>query len=253
MRSQPNKATLLTEGSEMNRLTQFFDYTLLKASYFFNDYCHEFLLILLILLFLVNSIVLADSHLVYLLNSLILILVALNILFGYSRSSTWTRNCLLPFCIAYIGIIIGQIMGIWGTLHLVKVLILIPILIVIIFEIMKNIVTTPRFTFSNIVDAVVGYILLVLLWALSYFALEAFIPNSFIKTATSTETSVFMDYIYYSFNAFGNNVTVYLEPASNLAKTLSMFEALMSFFYSTIMVSIYVSLYISHQQEEKQA
>ena len=117
---------------------------------------------------------------------------------------------------------------------------------------MKQIATGDNITANRIVGAICVYLMLGVIWALSYGLMEALIPGSFGGLTESAEsTSWSPDWVYFSFVTLTTLGYGDVLPLTYFARTLAYFEAIVGQFYLAVLVAGLVGAYLSERQGQE--
>ena len=115
----------------------------------------------------------------------------------------------------------------------------------VVVELLRFIVSAPRVNAEILCAAVAGFLLSGFAWSLAYNLLDRLDPNSFVFTLSSKSgfrmngfTGVYFSFITLSTVGYGDIV-----PASEVARMLSMVEAMFGMFYMAMLIARLVSLY----------
>ncbi len=116
---------------------------------------------------------------------------------------------------------------------------------------MKQIAAGNNISSNRIVGAICVYLMLGVIWALSYGLLEAAIPGSFGGLAEDAASwSWNPDWVYFSFVTLTTLGYGDILPLTIFARTLAFFEAIVGQFYLAVLVAGLVGAYLAEKQEQ---
>jgi hypothetical protein len=125
--------------------------------------------------------------------------------------------------------------------------------IVITIGLIMIIARTNRVTGRIIVDAISGYLLLGLVFALVFMALSLFDPASYsinaVVEAGGQELRNTSDYIYYAFVTYSTLGYGDMLPLTPAAKTLATLAAVAGQIYLTVIIAMLVGKFLGQAQE----
>ena len=114
---------------------------------------------------------------------------------------------------------------------------------------MKQIATENNISTNRIVGAICVYLMLGVIWALSYGLLELMIPGSFGGLAEGAVTlSWSPDWLYFSFVTLATLGYGDVLPLTFFSRTLAYFEAIVGQFYLAVLVAALVGAYLTEKQ-----
>ena len=114
---------------------------------------------------------------------------------------------------------------------------------------MKQIAVENNISANRIVGAICVYLMLGVIWALSYGLLEVIIPGSFGGLTEETATlSWSPDWIYFSFVTLTTLGYGDVLPLTFFSRTLAYFEAIVGQFYLAVLVAGLVGAYLTENQ-----
>ena len=114
---------------------------------------------------------------------------------------------------------------------------------------MKQIVAGDNISTNRILGAICVYLMLGVIWALSYGLMEAMIPGSFGGLTESAESSSWSPHwVYFSFVTLTTLGYGDVLPLTYFARTLAYFEAIVGQFYLAVLVAGLVGAYLSEKQ-----
>jgi hypothetical protein len=116
-------------------------------------------------------------------------------------------------------------------------------------EAMQQIAKGNNISANRIVGAICVYLMIGVIWALSYALLEAVVPGSFKGlTEHVASTSWNPDWVYFSFVTLSTLGYGDITPMTYSARALSYFEAIVGQFYLAVLVAGLVGAYLSEKQ-----
>ncbi|HEY5310243.1 MAG TPA: potassium channel family protein [Casimicrobiaceae bacterium] len=98
---------------------------------------------------------------------------------------------------------------------------------------------------DRVFGAIVLYLLLGLIWAVAYNAIETHVPGSF--TGRAAEASSLADWAYFSFVTLTTVGYGDIAPVSQGARSMAILEALVGQLYPAVIIARLVSLQVSSQ------
>ncbi len=110
---------------------------------------------------------------------------------------------------------------------------------------LKQVVFSDEVSTNRLVGAISLYLMLGVLWAVSYAAVEMMNPGSFDGVATIGPLGWSSDWLYFSFVTMTTLGYGDIGPISAVARALAYMQALFGQFYIAILVAGLVSTYIS--------
>ena len=114
---------------------------------------------------------------------------------------------------------------------------------------MKQIATANNISANRIVGAICVYLMLGVIWALSYGLLEVIIPGSFGGLTEGAATvSWSPDWVYFSFVTLTTLGYGDVLPLTFFSRTLAYFEAIVGQFYLAVLVAGLVGAYLTENQ-----
>jgi hypothetical protein len=115
------------------------------------------------------------------------------------------------------------------------------------FELLHFIFRAPRVNSEVLCAGISGYLLLGILWMVAYALVSRLVPGSFafnVGTASAGPLQYF-DAYYFSFITLSTVGYGDITPASHVARTLAMTEAMTGTLYMAVLISRLVALYSS--------
>lgn len=114
---------------------------------------------------------------------------------------------------------------------------------------MRQIAKGNNISANRIIGAICVYLMLGVIWALSYALMEAIIPGSFKGlTEHAASTGWNPDWAYFSFVTLSTLGYGDITPVTYSARALSYFEAIVGQFYLAVLVAGLVGAYLSEKQ-----
>lgn len=114
---------------------------------------------------------------------------------------------------------------------------------------MKHIAMDDNLSANRIIGAVCVYLMLGVIWALTYSLLEAAIPGSFTGLSVQAADSKWdPDWVYFSFVTLTTLGYGDILPVNSSARSLAYFEAIVGQFYLAVLVAGLVGAYLSEKQ-----
>ncbi|RLA36101.1 MAG: hypothetical protein DRR15_05715 [Gammaproteobacteria bacterium] len=114
---------------------------------------------------------------------------------------------------------------------------------------MQQIAKGNNISANRIVGAICVYLMLGVIWALSYALLEAVVPGSFKGLTEQTASASWNpDWVYFSFVTLSTLGYGDITPMTYSARALSYFEAIVGQFYLAVLVAGLVGAYLSEKQ-----
>ncbi len=125
---------------------------------------------------------------------------------------------------------------------------LIAFLLVAIIFTLRQVVFGIEFNANRLVGAVCIFLLIGVIWALTYTVVELLAPGSFIGLAASTQTGWDSSWLYFSFVTLTTLGYGDISPVSALAQALSYLQAVVGQFYVAVLVAGLVSAFVSDRK-----
>lgn len=129
-----------------------------------------------------------------------------------------------------------------------SILSLIAFLLVAITYAMKQVAISNEISVNRIVGAICVYLLLGVIWAMTYTVVELASPESFAGFAPTREQGWDSEWLYFSFVTMTTLGYGDILPVSATARGLAYLQAVVGQFYIAILVAGLVSAYISGRQ-----
>ena len=107
-----------------------------------------------------------------------------------------------------------------------------------------------RVTLNVINAAVVVYLLLAMMWAFLFILLETLHPGSFSLTASQPQESNF-HFFYYSFVTITTLGYGDITPATEIARSIAVLEAVIGQIYLVVLVARLVGIHIAQSMAER--
>lgn len=113
------------------------------------------------------------------------------------------------------------------------------------FELLHFIFRAPRVNSEVLCAGISGYLLLGMLWTVAYALVSRLVPGSFAFNTGTTTTGPLQSFDAYYFSFITLSTVGYgdITPASHVARTLTMMEAMTGTLYLTVLISRLVALY----------
>jgi hypothetical protein len=105
-------------------------------------------------------------------------------------------------------------------------------------------------TFNVINASVVVYLLMAMMWALLFILLETLHPGSFSLAASQSQQSNF-HFFYYSFVTITTLGYGDITPATEIARSLAVLEAVIGQIYLVVLVARLVGMQIAQSMAER--
>lgn len=112
----------------------------------------------------------------------------------------------------------------------------------------QQIVIGNEISANRVVGAISLYLLLGVLWAISYAVLEMFLPRSFTGFSETLNNGWSSEWLYFSFVTMTTLGYGDITPVTATARTLAYMQAVFGQFYIAILVAGLVSAYITERQ-----
>jgi len=146
--------------------------------------------------------------------------------------STWTKHFIMSPVLSLIGTFSGILFFAFMVITILS------------FVFKQN-----RVTLNVINAAVVVYLLMAMMWALLFILLELLQPGSFSLTASQTQESTFF-FFYYSFVTITTLGYGDITPASEIARSIAVLEAVIGQIYLVVLVARLVGVHIAQSMSE---
>jgi voltage-gated potassium channel len=170
------------------------------------------------------------------------------------RSSGRAFSAAVAFVV--IGIVLNMLFALYKQqiLQIVSMIAMLAFLFLATGTAMKQIATEDNISGNRIVGAICVYLMLGVIWALSYRLVEAAIPGSFGGLSEFTESASWSpDWVYFSFVTLTTLGYGDVLPLTYFARMLAIFESIVGQFYLAILVAGLVGAYLSGKQGQGQA
>jgi len=115
----------------------------------------------------------------------------------------------------------------------------------------RDVATDPEISANRIVGAVAVYLLLGVLWAVSYTIVDSIWPGSFTGFVPGMKSEWDSEWLYYSFVTMTTLGYGDIAPVSPVARLLAYLQAIFGQLYIAILVAGLVSAYISRKDRER--
>jgi len=166
------------------------------------------------------------------------------------RSSGRAFSAAVAFVIVGITLNMLFVFNRQDVFHLGSTMALLAFLFLATGTAMRQIAAESNISANRIVGAICVYLMLGVIWALSYGLMEAMIPGSFGGLTESAESSSWSpDWTYFSFVTLTTLGYGDVLPLTYFARTLAYFEAIVGQFYLAVLVAGLVSAYLAEKQE----
>jgi len=152
-------------------------------------------------------------------------------------------------------LVIPAVVGKWGN-HLRPNLVpsevfLIADLVFLVFvvvNLLRFILRAPRVNAEVLCAGISGYLLLGMLWAITYMLVARLVPNAFAFSVgpASRQSMDGFTAFYFSFATLTTIGYGDISPIANVARMLAVMEAVTGVFYITVLISRLVALYSSN-------
>jgi voltage-gated potassium channel len=207
-------------------------------------------LLVALLIFLLGVPIAIDLHL---LPDEIIRAISFSVLLAIGLWSLRSSGRAFSAAIAFV--IIGVVLNVLFVLykqhifHIGSTIALLTFLFLATGTAMKQIATGNNISANRIVGAICVYLMLGVIWALSYELMEATIPGSFGGLTESAQSSgSSSDWVYFSFVTLTTLGYGDVLPLTDFARTLAYFEAIVGQFYLAVLVAGLVGAYLSENQ-----
>jgi voltage-gated potassium channel len=130
-----------------------------------------------------------------------------------------------------------------------SILSLIGFLLVAITYTMKQVVLSNEISLNRIVGAICIYLLLGVIWAMTYTVVELASPESFAGFAPTGDQGWDSEWLYFSFVTMTTLGYGDILPISATARGLAYIQAVVGQFYIAILVAGLVSAYVSNHNK----
>lgn len=134
-----------------------------------------------------------------------------------------------------------------SAFQLLSLVVLISFLLVAITHTMKQVAFGTDMSSNRLVGVVCVYLLLGVIWALSYSLLELAVPGSFGGFEPGADRGWDSEWLYFSFVTMTTLGYGDLLPLSATARAMAYLQAVFGQFYIAILVAGLVSAYIAHR------
>jgi len=130
-----------------------------------------------------------------------------------------------------------------------SILALIGFMLVAITFTMKQIAFSNEINTDRIVGAICVYLLLGVIWAMTYSLVDAILPGSFAGFSPTSDHGWDSEWLYFSFVTMTTLGYGDILPVSAAARGLAYMQAIVGQFYIAILVAGLVSAYVSNRGE----
>jgi uncharacterized membrane protein len=134
-------------------------------------------------------------------------------------------------------------------LHVIALLAMFVFLLLATFNAFRQIAVGNDISPNRIVGAVCVYLLLGVIWSISYNVLEYMQPGSFKGLTELVSPASDLDWIYFSFVTITTLGYGDITPLTQAARSLAVAEAIVGQFYIAVLVAGLVSAYISSKRD----
>ena len=203
------------------------------------------LLVLLLAIPLADDVNLASAPLVRGMVFSVLLLVGIWSLRGGGRFFTVG----MAFVVAGVALNVAAINLHSSFLQFGSILSLIGFLLVAIVYTMKQIALSNEISTNRIVGAICVYLLLGVIWAMTYTVVELASPGSFAGFSPMQEQGWDSEWLYFSFVTMTTLGYGDILPISAIARGLAYFQAVVGQFYIAVLVAGLVSAYVARRSE----
>ena len=125
---------------------------------------------------------------------------------------------------------------------------LIAFLLVAITFALRQVIFDTEFNANRLVGAICIFLLIGVIWALTYTVVDLLAPGSFNGLAASPQASWDSGWLYFSFVTLTTLGYGDISPASALAQALAYLQAVVGQFYVAVLVAGLVSAFISDRK-----
>ena len=133
--------------------------------------------------------------------------------------------------------------------HYLSLVALIGFLFIAIAHTFRQVAFGTDLSFNRVVGAICVYLLLGVIWALSYSVLELAVPGSFAGFEAHVGRGWDSEWLYFSFVTMTTLGYGDLLPISATARAMAYMQAVFGQFYIAILVAGLVGAYIAHKSE----
>lgn len=124
-------------------------------------------------------------------------------------------------------------------------------LLVTVVSTLRDVTFDQRISIDRLIGAICVYLLLGLLWAISYSLIEIGAPGSFNGIELATDGSWHSGWLYFSFVTMTTLGYGDVSPITPLARLLAYMQATVGLFYIAILVAGLVGAYVSARGPEQ--
>jgi hypothetical protein len=192
-------------------------------------------------------------------EGVLLLTLLLGTVVAVSRRRALTLLALLLAVAAGAFWLAGIVIDIDGV-HVVRYVLLVAFLSYVIWVMLRAIFGSRQVTFDTLCASLCIYLLLGLVWALAYSAVDLLDPAAFTCTAEAArhpgwlrlgrgETAV----LYFSFSTLTTLGYGDIVPTSPINRMLASTEAITGQLYLTVLVARLVGVHIAHSMDQQQA
>lgn len=120
-------------------------------------------------------------------------------------------------------------------------------LVFVVSRLLHFILRAPRVNGEVLCAGISGYLMLGLVWVVAYLLVSRMVPDAFTFSAgtPAQQTMTGFTAFYFSFATLTTIGYGDISPVSNVARMLSVMEAVTGMFYITVLISRLVALYSS--------
>lgn len=166
-------------------------------------------------------------------------------------SKLWFRASIVLAITAVSLTILGIAFNIDILLHF-TVLVSLLFLVISTAITFKYVFVRSHVNINKIYGAVCIYLMMGIIWAIFYYFLVLFQPESFSGLGSQVGQGVFAELIYYSFVTLTTLGYGDITPIAPLARTLSYIESISGQIYLTVLVAALVGMHISKKSIKEQ-
>jgi len=125
-------------------------------------------------------------------------------------------------------------------------------MVFVAMHLFRFVLRSQRVNTEVLCAAISVYLMLGIIWTMSYVLLAQFVPGSFVFSAAQDPNRAMVGFeaLYFSLGTLSGVSYGDITPVSNVARMLALLEAMTGVFYMTILIARLVSLYAAKEPSD---